>query len=89
MATDSHHDAGSAFYKIMKSTLESPATDRSPSAGYAYNGSTAWEYRFVLQEEWSPVGGGLTELAPEGWVVVSFRTRLDNRREYLLKRPRR
>ena len=52
-------------------------------------GSPAWEYRFVLQEEWSPADGGLTELAPEGWVVASFRMRLDNRREYLLKRPRR
>ena len=37
--------------KIMKATLESPAADRSPSAGYAHHGSTAWEYRFVLQEE--------------------------------------
>jgi hypothetical protein len=73
----------------MKPTLESAAVDRLPSAGYAYNGSTAWEYRFVLQEEWSAAGDGLVELAPAGWVVVSFRTRLDNRREYLLKRPRR
>jgi hypothetical protein len=72
----------------MKSRLELPTVDGPPSAGYAYNGSPAWEYRFLLQEEWSPVGTGLTELAPEGWVVVSFRTRLDNRREYLLKRPR-
>ena len=72
----------------MKSTFESPGADKSALAGYGYSGSPAWEYRFVLQEEWSPAGGGLVELAPEGWVVVSFRTRLDNRREYLLKRPR-
>lgn len=73
----------------MKSTLELPAVEKSPSASYAFGGSPAWEYRFVLQEEWSPAGDGLVELAPEGWVVASFRMRLDNRREYLLKRPRR
>jgi len=76
----------------MKTTFESAAAAAVAARVEQANqngGSLAWEYRFVLQEEWSPAGGGLVELAPDGWVVVSFRTRLDNRREYLLKRPRR
>ena len=75
----------------MKSTFELAAAGVSARTDYTnqIGGSPAWEYRFVLQEEWSPAGDGLVELAPEGWVVASFRMRLDNRREYLLKRPRR
>jgi hypothetical protein len=72
----------------MKSTLELPAKRIPPHSQYE-GGSPAWEYCFVLQEEWSPAGGELTALAAAGWFVVSFRTRLDNHREYLLKRPRR
>ena len=75
----------------MKTSFELAVAGVSNRADQANQngGSPAWEYRFVLQEEWSPAGGGLVELAPEGWVVASFRMRLDNRREYLLKRPRR
>jgi hypothetical protein len=73
----------------MKSTLDLPAGVSQRSNFVQQSSSPAWEYRFVLQAEWSSAGEGLTELAPEGWVVVSFRTRLDNQREYLLKRPRR
>jgi hypothetical protein len=72
----------------MNSTLEFSAGNGASAGDYQGNGSPAWEYRFLLQEEWSPAGTGLVELAPEGWVVASFRMRLDNRREYLLKRPR-
>lgn len=54
------------------------------------NGSSApaWEYCFLLQDEWSR-DNDLKQLAAAGWFVVSFRRRLDNQREYLLKRPRR
>ena len=76
--------------ETMKSTLELPAGVSPQRANLSQQSSSpAWEYRFLLQAEWSPAGEGLIDLAPEGWVVVSFRTRLDNQREYLLKRPRR
>jgi hypothetical protein len=75
----------------MKTTLELPAERVAPPIHRPTQGnsSPAWEYCFLLQEEWNPNGGELTQLAAAGWFVVSFRTRLDNQREYLLKRPRR
>ena len=73
----------------MNTTLELPATGIS-SRTQDFNPSSrnaTWEYRFVLQDEWSS-GRSLAELAPEGWVVVSYGIRRDNQREYLLRRPR-
>ncbi len=70
----------------MKSTLETPSARVIPNPRPQSEAPT-WEYCFVLQEEWSS-GTELTQLAAAGWFVVSFRTRLDNHREYLLKRQK-
>jgi hypothetical protein len=74
----------------MKSTLDLSAVGVLPCVGSLSKDSSAppWEYCFVLQDEWSPISAELTQLAAAGWFVVSSRTRLDNQREYLLKRPR-
>lgn len=73
----------------MNSTLKLPAAGLSSRAENFNQTSRnqTWEYRFVIQDEWSS-GRGLAELAPEGWVVVSYGIRRDNQREYLLRRPR-
>ena len=73
----------------MNTTLEMPAAGTAVRAENFNETSrnTTWEYRFVLQDEWSS-GRSLAELAPEGWVVVSYGVRRDNQREYLLRRPR-
>lgn len=73
----------------MNSTLELPAAESSSRIEDVNQPSRnpTWEYRFVLQDEWSS-GRSLAELAPEGWVVVSYGIRRDNQREYLLRRPR-
>jgi hypothetical protein len=74
----------------MNSTLELPAAGASARTE-DFNQSSrnlTWEYRFVVQDEWSS-GRSLSELAPEGWVVVSYGIRRDSQREYLLRRPRR
>jgi hypothetical protein len=75
----------------MKTTLESQETSFAPRERFITAGtaSPTWEYCFVLQDEWESTGGELTQLASAGWCVVSFRRRLDNQREYLLKRQRR
>ncbi len=75
----------------MKTTLE-PIVARTGTESYrasAERGAPTWEYCFLLQDEWASSGGELTQMASAGWYVVSFRVRLDNKREYLLKRPRR
>ena len=73
----------------MKSTLN--AAEVLPRVGSPNKDNSAppWEYCFVLQDQWTPISTELTQLAAAGWYVVSSRTRLDNQREYLLKRPRR
>lgn len=73
----------------MNSILELPASGVPPRAEdfHQPNRNQTWEFRFVLQDEWSS-GRALAELAPEGWVVVSYGIRRDNQREYLLRRPR-
>ena len=72
----------------MKSTLD--VSSVLPRVSFAsHDGSApAWDYCIVLQDEWSLISAELTQLAAAGWYVVSSRTRLDNQREYLLKRPR-
>ena len=73
----------------MKTTLDVSGILPRTSSVSRDSGVSPWEYCFVLQDEWSPVSAELTQLAAAGWYVVSSRTRLDNQREYLLKRPRR
>jgi hypothetical protein len=55
----------------------------SGSRGDGEGRIVAWEYRFCDAEELEA-----EKVTAEGWQTVSSRRRLDNRREYLLKRPR-
>jgi hypothetical protein len=70
----------------MKTTLAQPEARTSNAS--VTSGAPSWEYCFLLQDNSNPTGGDLIQLTSAGWSIVSFRTRFDSQREYLLKRPR-
>ena len=74
----------------MKTTLLPSEIRVSPDLNHSRRekGTPDWEYCFLLQDQSGAASSELTELSAAGWRVVSFRTRFDNHREYLLKRPR-
>jgi hypothetical protein len=72
--------------KAMKNTAKFPAPRNASNNSLDLDmGQVTWEYRFCEAQEMEAPGS----VTAEGWMFVSSRLRTDNRREYLLKRPRR
>jgi hypothetical protein len=78
---------GFDFRRTMNRISKFPAAGVSPRSALVLDpGQITWEYRFSDVNESPSTAQGNTA---EGWIVVSSSTRRDQRREYLLKRPRR